>query len=48
MTPKEAIPMEIVTGMLKKKMEKETEEREKDEPKHHCRRIATESIRPKL
>lgn len=44
MTPKEAIPMEIVAGMIQKKIEKETEERKEDGPKHHCGRAAAESL----
>jgi hypothetical protein len=48
MTPKEAIPMEIVAGMIQKKIEKETEERKEDEFEHHCRRNAASSVRSKL
>lgn len=44
MTPKEAIPMEIVAGMIQKKPKKEIKGRKKDEFEHHCGRAAAESL----
>jgi hypothetical protein len=46
MTPKEAIPVEIVVKMIQTK--KEIKGRKEDEFEHHCRRTAASNVQSKL